>query len=181
MSERHLIVVDVETTGLDTTKHVAVEIAAVNATTGDELHFVPWLAPKDMAAADPYALSVNRYYERRVFENQLDLAETFLKAEELHSMLAGNTLAGSNPAFDAQMISNFFREHREDADPAPWHHRLADLAAYAAGRFDVAPNDLPGLDRVCELLSLPIEGGHRHSALVDARLTAECFRAFGAR
>ena len=58
--------------------------------------------------------------------------------------------------------------------PALWHHRLADLAAYAAGALGIPPNELVGLGDICTRLD--VDPGVAHSALDDAKATAECFR-----
>jgi len=92
--------------------------------------------------------------------------DTSDKYSMLRSMLAGNTLGGSNPRFDAAVLSRFIGE--------VWHHRLADLSAYAAGRLDVALTEMPGLAAVCK--QLDIVNGEEHSAYYDAIATVQCFK-----
>lgn len=174
MTERQLVVVDLETTGLDTDTCHILEIAAVNVTTGREFYLAPFV-PQSVFA-DPnsaIALSINRYFERRVFEgsdksNRDAQARTF----ELREMLRGNTFAGSNPTFDFTLL----RRDYKDVEP---HHRLADLAPYAAAALGIPPTELPGLAKVCELLG--VENTDPHSAMGDARATAECFRILMAK
>lgn len=120
---------------------------------------------------------------------QLSEGDTLLRYSDLHRRLKGNVLAGSNPKFDADFlsgqryappprwpdISSYF-----DLAPAPnvfgqpWHHRMLDLSAYAAGVLNIPLDELPGLNVVCEQLGVVNEDPH--SALGDARATAECFR-----
>jgi DNA polymerase-3 subunit epsilon len=164
---RDLIVCDLETTGLNTAQHWPLEVAAINILTGEELHFVPFIPASALGGADPQALQVNRYYERGTWKEMLpDLDANRRSYDLLRDMLQGNTLGGSNPRFDAAILQRFVGE--------PWHYRLADLSAYAAGALGVLPGDLPGLDNVCHLLGVTNEDPH--SALGDARATAECFR-----
>jgi DNA polymerase III subunit epsilon len=173
---RRVIVVDVESSGLSQGAAI-LEVAAIDMTTGRELYFVPHVHRAALMGADPEALAINRYFERRVPAEMLSECETAAKYQELMDMLGGNTLAGSNPTFDAALI----RQQRAGsvvsgtfAIGEVWHHRLADLSAFAAGTLGLPLGELPGLAKVCELLDVKNEG--EHSALGDARATAECFR-----
>ncbi len=179
---RQLIVVDTETTGLDTSFHVPLEVAAVNVDTGEHMTFVPQ-TPRgafDQAAGD--ALQINRYFERGLFAARLNYEATWRAYADLWKMLEGNTFAGSNPAFDAAMLLRGVDVTRmeagmwDDSIPhrAPWHHRLADLSAYAAGILEYPPTELPGLNLVCQAVG--VENDAPHTALGDALATAECFR-----
>jgi DNA polymerase-3 subunit epsilon len=167
---RQLIIVDTETTGLQPNAAV-LEVAAVNVVTGAELHFVPYITPETLHDADPKALQINRYYERGVFEqtfNQMDTNSAWFK---LRRMLDGNTFGGSNPTFDANHVKLETGE--------VWHHRLADLSPYAAGVLGIPVTELPGLNVVCDALG--VVNQEAHSALGDARATAECFRKLALR
>ncbi|WP_094980324.1 exonuclease domain-containing protein [Rhodococcus pyridinivorans] len=174
-TERHLIVVDTETTGLDPHYAKVLEVAAVNVTTGEQLEFVPYFNRDHLITAQPEALAVNRYYERRLFEHELDVKETTEQAEKLYGMLTGNTLAGANPHFDARVLRSFFRSWLPigDDQTEPWHYRLADLSAYTAGALGLPPTETPGLHRCCELLG--VTNTRPHSALGDALAAADCF------
>lgn len=168
MSERHLVVVDVETTGLDPQFHVPIEIAAINVDTDEVLSFVPYLSPDKLAQADPDALRINRYFERGVYRQALTHQATQSMYESLWTFLRGNTLGGANPRFDAAMLMA-----ADGRGIEPWHYRLADVSAYTAGALGVYPSDLPGLAVCCERLGVVNET--EHSALSDAKATAACF------
>lgn len=179
---RELIVVDVETTGLDPVRHHVLEVAAINVTTGDELYFVPALPVGALDDADGKALKINGYFSRDVYAHRLDTATSEGYWDQLWDWLDGNTLAGSNPTFDAAMINNaqhWNASGRTTRRQSPWHHRLADLSAYAGAALHLAPNQLAGLAQVCEALN--VENGCEHSALGDARATAECFQVLKGR
>lgn len=185
---RQLVVVDLETTGLHD-EAVPLEVAAINVDTGDELHFVPFVSTEELSKAQPEAMEINRYYERATYRLQLDRQGTTDAWREVRNMLQGNTFAGSNPTFDSALVARqfvnlqamwTFGNGRETTTlhgltvGRVWHHRLADLAAYAGGKFDVDPTELQGLDGVLALLYL--NGEHeRHTALGDARATAAAF------
>jgi DNA polymerase III epsilon subunit-like protein len=150
------------------------------------LYFVPALPSGALDSADGKALKINGYFERGVYAYRLDSEAAEKYWRQLWDMLRGNTLAGSNPTFDAAMLNRsalwfapkqkgtYGTEPVEGLTASPWHHRLADLSAYAAGALGIPPTSLPGLDVVCRSLKVEIDGAH--SALGDARATAECFR-----
>lgn len=171
MTDRHLIVVDLECTGLDAGQHQILEVAAINTTTDEVLHFAPYISPDYLGSADGQAMQVNRYYERGVWKNMLTQMPTGDQYARLHDMLRGNTFAGCNPTFDSQFLMMTVPRFGTDC---PWHYRLADLSAYAAGALGIPAHELPGLDAICRRLD--VDPGTAHSALDDAKATAECFR-----
>lgn len=167
---RQLIIVDLETTGLDSTTYKILEVAAINTATDEIIHFAPHIEALDLGMADPIALQVNRYYERGAWKNRLPANATGDQYFKLAEMLKGNTFGGCNPRFDA----DFLTQTSHHLNPEPWHYRLADLSAYAAGALGIPADDLIGLSDICERLG--VENDDPHSALGDARATAECFR-----
>lgn len=175
MSGRHIVVVDVETTGLDPERHTTVEVAWWNLNTGERGEFVPpHLVSEALRNAQIEALRVNRYIDRLATAEQ-DYDGT--AASKLSDLLEGSTLAGSNPAFDAGFLTVLYREMEaaEKAWAPRWHHRLLDLSAYAAGVLLLPPNQLPGLSTVCELLG--VENTAPHTAAGDVDATGRCFLA----
>lgn len=173
MAERQIIVVDVETSGLDPAKHVTVEVAWWNLSTDDRGAFVPIHdVPNTLATADIQALQVNRYVDRLATAEQ---DEKHIAAQQLWDTLSGNTLAGSNPAFDAAFLTRMFtKSKRSYRAHAPWHHRLLDLSSYAAGVLGMPLSALPGLSTVCA--ELGIEHRDAHTAAGDVAATVACFR-----
>lgn len=177
---RHLIIVDTETTGLIPGTHWPIEVAAVNVTTGQELYFVPAIPEGALDKAEGEALRINRYFERGLYAWKGSWAASEEMWGALWKMLSGNTLGGCNPSFDAAMIMAGYRAAKENGlrsfapTPQVWHHRLADLAAYAGPALQLAPNELVGLAQICERLG--VTNDDEHTALSDARATAECFR-----
>lgn len=165
---RAIVVVDTETTGLDPDRHEVCEVAWLRVGTpgsGAGL-FVP---PHSLIGADPEALRINGYAKRLA---SLPVDASYATTRFLHGALSGNTLAGSSPAFDAAFLAGLFR--RAGLDPRPWHHRLLDLSAYAAGVLGLDPAALPGLSDVCERLGVP-RPEPKHTALADAADTVACF------
>ncbi|MET0702457.1 MAG: 3'-5' exonuclease [Mycobacterium sp.] len=114
----HLVFVDVETTGLDSSRHEIVELAWARDDGPVEVVY-----PRHtLRFAEPIALQVNRYHERglgTVVHGPDDVSGFLLQAR-------GNTLVAANPTFDATFLKAHFGW-------APWHYRLLDIESYAAG------------------------------------------------
>jgi DNA polymerase III alpha subunit (gram-positive type) len=166
---RPIVVVDTETTGLDFAKDFAVEVAWWNLMTDERGSFVPIhdvarvLSPENVPA-----LRVNRYIDRLADEPQ---DTEFVELNRLHDQLERATLAGSNPAFDAVFLARMFEEGGR-LRLRPWHHRMLDLAAYAAGALDIP--EIPGLSTVCGELHIDQPD---HSAEGDVTATGRCLLA----
>lgn len=171
---RQLIVVDVETDRLGQTLALALEVAAINMSTGEELVFVPFGATELARQADPGALAVNRFFERRLPVEELTPTATVSAFATLGDWLRGNTLAGCNPSFDAAVLDRELANAYAAVEGEVWHYRLADLSAITAGALGMPPTGLPGLSECCRLLG--VTNTDPHSALGDARATADCFR-----
>lgn len=178
--QRQLIVVDVETTGLDPDVHLPLEVAAINVATNEVFHFVPNLDRAILGNSEPAAMEINRYFERGIWRHALTIEETVGAYGVLFTWLEGNTLGGYNPRFDGQMLIRGYTAAlvgygcQDAAVREVWHHRLADLSAYAGPALLRAPNELLGLADVCTALG--VTNPAAHTALGDARATAECFR-----
>jgi DNA polymerase-3 subunit epsilon len=174
--QRHTVVVDVETNGLDSDLHHAVEVAWWNIDTGDAGCFVPpHDVHKTLAHGQIKALQVNRYLDR-LAEAEQD--HRHRGALELASHLSGAALAGSNPAFDAGFLRGLFARAamalgKPHMETEPWHHRKPDLASYAAGVLCLPTGSLPGLAAVCDALGLSNQAPH--TAWGDVCATVRCF------
>ncbi|AMQ66989.1 DnaQ-like exonuclease [Mycobacterium phage Bipper] len=184
---KHLVVVDVESTGLVAERHVPLEVAAINVTTGEELYFVPFLHPEDLANAEPEAMQLNRYFERGVWRLALPQAETETRYRQLFDMLSGNTFGGANARFDAEMVRYGYARARQGVQvnrsmsslmvpDETWHHRLSEVQSYYCGVMGTDPAEPPSLIAITEQLGLMYPEDQQHSALADARVTAEAYR-----
>jgi DNA polymerase-3 subunit epsilon len=114
-----IVYVDLETTHLSPQVGDVWEIAwAV-----DDGPITHGVVPHTLIGADQKALEVGGYAERAGSPDKTLMPR-------LRSDLAGNTLAGANPAFDVG-----FLRARWPHLPDPFKYRLLDIEAYAMGAF----------------------------------------------
>lgn len=165
---RRIIVVDTETTGLDLVRHRPVEVAWLGWRSTGAGVFVP---PHTLAGADPRALEINDY-RHRIDGRPVD--QGFTATRQLHEVLTGASLAGANVRFDAAMLAHLFRA--AGLEPEPWHHRLVDIEAYAAGVLGIPPYTLAGLRELCQMLDLdePSHGAWDDACAAANVLDAVC-------
>lgn len=156
-----VIITDCETSGLDYRNHVVVEVAWWDLSTGDRGCFIPSHSVEFVLShGDPVALAMNGY-RKRIMGQPMDRGGA---AQLLAMRLKNNTLAGSNPAFDVDFLIPLTGR--------VWHHRMWDLAPYAAGVLRL--NYLPGLADVCRRLDIE---GPDHTAEGDVTATGKCLLA----
>ena len=165
---RRLVVVDVETVGLDPVPVGVVEVGWYDIGVGLGGRFVP---PHDVHCADPVALDVCGYY-RRGLDQEPTSSE---KVDALHGLLSGAVLVNANPAFDAAWLATMFDDCGL-SPRAPWHYRLVDTSAAAYWLSSDAPiGQMPGLARAAEVFGVPLN--NHHSALDDALSAAQQWHA----
>lgn len=161
-----LCFIDCETTGLDPRIHQPWEVCVWMEKSGapdvyDLAH--------DLSHADHQALKINGYFEH----NGDKITAGTVTPKMLAAILNGVTLVGSNPAFDAAMLTRFIG--------APvWHHRMIDVSNVAMVVADV---DRPmGLAEIREWLA---NSGYDipepdHTAEGDVRTTRAVYEALRA-
>lgn len=112
-----LCFIDTETTGLDPRIHQPWEVCvwlehAAEPDVYDLAH--------NLTHADQQALKVGGYFEH----NGHQITKGAVDPKRLAWILRGVTLVGSNPAFDAAMLTRYI-------GTAVWHHRMIDVAQAA--------------------------------------------------
>jgi hypothetical protein len=117
-----LCFVDTETTGLDPRIHQPYEVCLWREDWNRPRTFYP---SHTLEFADQTALKVGGYFTRG-FRPTPD--DSFATPASLAKHLHGVTLVGSNPAFDAAMLTRV-------VGTAVWHHRLINVAEGAMWLF----------------------------------------------
>lgn len=141
-----LCFIDTETTSLDPDRGEVYEIGLIvrDSEPQHDKEFRWWL-PVDLNVADPNALKVGRFFERRPNQSRVwkgalqwapdssgkvEQADTWEVAASVMELTAGAHLVGAVPSFDAAFLSRLLRAR--GCCPA-WHYHLVDVEALAAG------------------------------------------------
>ena len=181
-----MIVVDVETSGLDPVKHGILSIGAVDYDNPDNFFYAePRLGVEK--EIDPVALKINGFVGEDVKNNDKKPLNEVL--HDFNVWLTGVrnvTLAGQNPAFDASFLKEAFNKC---GFYWPFGHRYMDLHSVAMSTYLAKGFELPeksgrymvDLDGILWSVGLEKRNGI-HNGLMDAKLEAEAFsRLIGAK
>lgn len=156
-------VVDVETTGLDPRIHQPYEVSVWRS---DHDQPTTLGLPHTLEHADPHGLAIGRYHDRGFAPRTTDRGEV----QQLLRLLTDVTLVGSNPAFDAAMLTRFI-------GCQVWSHRLIDVAQAAMWVLDVdQPLGLAKLVGRLQTLGHAIPDPD-HTAEGDVRATKAAYNA----
>lgn len=177
-------VVDVESTGLDSSRHQVWEIGIITDGYEFEAHL-----PVDLTLADPTGLRIGRFYERRRKVSHMSNPAKICRcrwdpdkdwstsspneiAEYVAVMLDGKHMVGAVPDFDSRFLTRFLNDHGQ---AATWNYHLVDIEALAAGFLGQAPpwnsNDLS------RAVGVDPDDFDRHTALADARWAKAVYEA----
>ncbi len=139
--------VDTETTGLDPDRHEIWEVGIILPDGGEW----DWQLPVDLGRADPMALNIGRFHQRRwqsacrtdeqgsAKDNRTELVDF---ASEFVNMTNGRHLAGAVVSFDAERLWKLLRANGQ----CPmWHYHLIDVETLAAG-YIAAQSEGQGAD-----------------------------------
>lgn len=150
-----LCFIDTETTGLDPRIHQPWEVSIWRTDWTD-----PWTAilPHTLDFADPAALNIGGWHKRGCGGLMADDGARGRYVPLMADLLNGVTLVGSNPAFDAAMMTRFI-------GTAVWHHRLINVAEGAMWLF--------GWDRPKGLADVTAELRERGHDIPEPDHTAE--------
>ena len=144
--------VDTETTGLDPDRHSIWEVALITPDGSEHV----WQFPVDEMTADPFALSIGRYWDRRwdsdwqeinpldaIYEahnaksrrknfpdqgRAIQPGETWCR--RFRELTAGCHLAGAVVSFDEERLRRLLHHH---GVLHRWHYHLIDVEALAVG------------------------------------------------
>ena len=171
-----MIVVDVETSGLDPKEHSILSIGALDFDNPKNT-FYGECRLKEGARIDQSALNVNGFTVEKINNSLMSCRQLIEKFLEWSLKFNNRTLAGHNFHFDY----NFLLEHFKFYNLIwPFRHRFVDL--HSVFYFNMLKHniDIPlnggvsnlTLDFIIDYLQLNKREGH-HNALEDAQLTAQ--------
>lgn len=161
-----LCFIDTETTGLDPRIHQPYEVCIWRE---DWERPNTFGLPHTLEYADQQALKVGGYFERNRMYQQGD----HTTARVITKYLRGATLVGSNPAFDAAMLTRVI-------GTAVWHHRLINVAEGGMWVFGWdRPKGLADVAAECRARGYEIPEPD-HTAEGDVRTTRAVYEALRA-
>ncbi len=177
--------VDCETTGLDPDYHEIWEVGLITpvvGATGAENGWNEqiWQLPVDLSKADPMALNIGRFHDRRLLG--IDLVPLAVFAAEFARDTRGLHLAGACVSFDAERLWQLLRNNGE----CPmWHYHLIDVEVLAAGCLagrpscDDSPPPAPPWRStdLSRAVGVDPDDFDRHTALGDARWAKAIYEA----
>jgi hypothetical protein len=162
-----LCFIDTETTGLDARIHQPYEVCWWRE---DEAAPTTQTLPHSLEFADGAALRIGGYFDRG--HEPFDHDRAFVQGT-VTAALRGATLVGSNPAFDAAMLTRFI-------GTAVWHHRLVNVAEGGMWVFGwERPKGLADVATECRERGYDIPEPD-HTAEGDVRTTRAVYEALRA-
>lgn len=186
-----IVFLDTETTGIHRDRKVW-EIAMVHRSASDERE-LSFFVEVDLSDADPFGLSIGRFYERHPDGQNLSgnarTRSTAWPPREAAKVVAkwthGAHIVGALANFDTEVLAVLLREHH--LIPA-WHYHLEDVETLtvgylaglrAAGLINTPRPELPwDSDELTQLLGLdPVPDDERHTAMGDVRWAMRIYDA----
>jgi DNA polymerase III epsilon subunit-like protein len=174
-----ILVVDLETTGLNADRHGILQIGAVWLT-GGEGEFSIDCRMWDDGSIDDKALAFNGCSRERCMDKKM-----ISEGEAVIRFLtwAGDEpfmLAGNNPSFDRSFLNAAFKRGIGETQNIPnLKHRVLDLhtlaVSYALAKGELVPSRGLYTDEIYAILDLPPEP-RPHIAITGARKEAEALR-----
>ena len=161
-----IVYIDIETTGLDVSRHEIVEIALITEWFGELDRWHARIRPRHVWSADPKALELNGYSEEE-WENAMTLDQAVL---QISARIPDRChLVGYNPSFDWE----FVRKVLHDAGYNRRRVYLIDVMTLVHEHCMAAGQPRLSLDATREFLGMPLEGSHR--AMKDAEDTRRLY------
>lgn len=156
--------IDVETTGLDPSKHEIIEFAAI---CGPQRWSFK-IQPEHLATAEPEALRVNGFKE----EYWLQALSKVQAAEQINQILDGCILIGHNIKFDLSFLNALLQETNVKSKLG---RHTVDTVSLAYEHLVPLGLKSLSLKKVCTFLQIP-EEPKKHTALNGAECCRRVYR-----
>lgn len=170
MKKHNLAFIDIETTGLNLTKHEIIEIGCVITTPSLEVieEFELKIKPEYVENADPVSLKISHYDP-----SQWKSAHSLRQAMEIFSKKVEDCImVGQNVAFDSGFLEYAFI--KTEVANSMHYHKL-DTVSIAWAKLHRQPDiDHFSLRELCKHFG--IENENAHTGLGDARATYELYK-----
>lgn len=169
---QNLIVLDLETSGLNPERNSMVSLGAVHYQSGEEFYGECRVQP--MSKIDKFALAINGFTEAQVTdENKQKPEDLYVKFLQWASKWENVLLAGQQVgSFDILFLKHIHEtSHLTQTTKWPFGHRSLDLHSVCFAKY----NKSLGLDGILETIGLSPEV-KPHNALNGAKLEAEAFK-----
>jgi DNA polymerase-3 subunit epsilon len=169
---QNIIVLDIETSGLNPERNSMVSLGAVHYQSGEEFYGECRVQP--MSKIDDFALTVNGFTKEQITDESKqkpeDLCVSFLQwASKWDKVLLAGQQVGS---FDILFLKHIHEtSHLTLTTKWPFGHRSLDLHSVAFSRYSKSLS----LDGILEAVGLKAEV-KPHNALNGARLETEAFK-----
>lgn len=162
-----MIVVDIETTGLNPQEHQMVSVGALNLDTGATFYQECRIYPEDRI--DPIALKINGFTEEYIRNNSL---QSPVELYEYFVVWAGKSkmLGSCNISFDLSFLKKVHYLSGKEYRDFPFRRNIDLYSVYFAKTGDVG-----SLKHICTKLGIEPEP-EIHNALTGAEKAAECFK-----
>lgn len=185
MTAPTLCFIDTETTGLDPERHEVWEVACIIRKHGEADAEYVWQLPVDLGRADPMALRIGRFHERRHarlkpstvdrdpsvvvqlvdpegVDGELSIRPLDVWCEQFARLTWNAHMIGAVPSFDTDRLERLLRRH--GACPG-WHYQPVDVEAVVAGYLIGLARGIarcalsdPQANRVREATGIDVEG-----------------------
>lgn len=170
MRKHNFAFIDLETTGLNVTKHEIIEVGCVITTPKLKLieKFELKIKPEHIENADPISLKINHYNEADwVLGSTLeDVMKTLSKK------VKDCIMVGQNVSFDSAFLEYAFSKTKFKNT---MHYHKLDTISIAWAKLNKMPDiDHFSLREMCKYFG--IQNEHPHSALSDAYATYELYK-----
>ncbi len=179
MFKHDLLLIDIESTGVDITKHELIELGAIlldKKTLKEKKTFEAFIKPHKWSSRDPEAMAVNQ-----ITWDQLKKASSLKSVLTKFQQTFGTkvTLANYGTILDTAMLRTSYKQINKNY---PFDYHVFDIwplcYTYMARKKKLTnPKKFPGfsLEDLAKTLKVTVPA-NRHTALADCRLEAEILR-----